>query len=89
MITMPPHVQRESKMILTINAGHMNTHDVLLEPKDGVAMVLVPFIPGPVAFQLYLNDKVVLQGQGPPIANDVGAATYNFNAWTGTWGTLD
>jgi len=75
-------------MILTIDAGHMNTHDILLEPKDGVALALVPFIPGPVAFQLLLNDKVVLQGQGPPIANDVSTTTDNFNAWTGTWGTL-
>ena len=87
-VTMPGDTSSTSRLVLAITAGHNSYQEIVLEPKRGIAMALVPFTPGDVSFSLLKDGKQILTGQGESIrANKQAGSLYNFNAWTGSWGT--
>lgn len=63
---------------------HVGDREYRQRLNPGRANVLtVPFVPGPVSFEVADSGKVVLAGQGREISDDI--ETYNFNMWTGSW----
>lgn len=81
-------MENKSRLVLAMQAGRDNRQEVVLRPKGGIAMALVPFVSGNVSFSLLADGKELLAGQSEPIAyNDKTASLYNFNAWTGSWVT--
>ncbi|KAG7562553.1 hypothetical protein FFLO_02027 [Filobasidium floriforme] len=87
-VTVPEHMENKSRLVLAMQAGRDNRQEIVLRPKGGIAMALVPFVSGNVSFRLLADGKELLAGQSEPIAyNDKTASLYNFNAWTGSWAT--
>lgn len=85
---MPESTSASSQIYLVLEAGDEGRQEIALEPRNGIAMALVPFRPGDVSFSLWKDGKQVLTGKAEPIrSNDQAGPVYNFNAWTGSWGT--
>jgi len=43
----------------------------------------VPFVPGPVSFELYSGGNMLSREHGRDIDGEI--EKYNFNMWTGAW----
>lgn len=88
------HVQAQD-LINIVVLGPMTSSNVVLQLTNGdtttdfnvkpgrLNMFTQPFQPGKVSFELLQKHKLMVSGQGLPIAADT--ERYNFNFWTGVW----